>query len=319
MKILVIFTGGTIGSEMTDGYITPDASKKKLIINNYTEIYGNDAEFASLEAADILSENADCVFIKNIVDCVWHNKDGYDGIVITHGSDTIQYTAAALSFTCGELDIPVMVVCSNYILTDNRANGNENFAAAVEFIKRKMGVGVYVPYANEKGRVTIHRGHMLMPHNMYSDSLFSLDNKIFGIFEDGIFIKSEDENVRLTQYEFVENNSNLSQILWINPYPGQDFAYSPDRYKAVLISSYHSGTICTASPSLLAMTKEAEKKNIPVYLVGNSNTTDYESCKMYETMGIKVLPKMSPITAYVEIWLKAACNPVQKAHGTYLP
>lgn len=55
-----------------------------------------------------------------------------EGIILTHGSDTIQYTASFLSCIEEFTHIPVMVVCSNYVLTDNRANGLRNFSAAVD-------------------------------------------------------------------------------------------------------------------------------------------------------------------------------------------
>ena len=59
-----------------------------------------------------------------------------DGIILTHGSDTIQYTAALLSYVL-KPEIPVMIVCSNYVLEDEKANGFDNFCAAVDFIKNK--------------------------------------------------------------------------------------------------------------------------------------------------------------------------------------
>lgn len=304
MKILVIFTGGTIGSRLNDGYISPDAASNREIINNYVDKYGRMVEFSQLEPTTILSENSNCNFIMTVAKCVRDNYEGYQGIIITHGSDTIQYTAAALWYTCNQFKIPVMLVCSNYILSDNRANGNENFAMAVDYIVNKRTPGVYVPYANEPGRVDVHRGDLLMPHNMYSHKLYSLEDHVQGTYVNGTYYESNNTEVTPETFPIVDNNREESGVLWINSYPGQNYSYSLPEYKAVLITTYHSGTICTASKSLISFIKKAGQNNIPVYIIGNESAIDYESCRLYDSLGINVLPKMSPIAAYIMLWLK---------------
>lgn len=79
-----------------------------------------------------------------------------------------------------------------------------------------------------------------------------------------------------------------SDVLILYPYPGMKY---PDikEYKAVILCTYHSGTICTASEKLKEFMQNAVRYNIPVYLVGNGDGTDYESCRLYDGLGIKIL------------------------------
>ena len=76
-----------------------------------------------------------------------------------------------------------------------------------------------------------------------------------------------------------------------------------DDCKAVLLDSYHSGTIRTDGKELEIFCREAENKKIPVYLTGSQDGFNYESKQRYSELGIKVLPVSSPILAYVKLWL----------------
>jgi len=67
------------------------------------------------------------------------HPEHYDGIIITHGTDTLAYTAAALSFYFNAIKIPILLVSSDYPLDDSKANGLDNFMCAVEFIRQKCG------------------------------------------------------------------------------------------------------------------------------------------------------------------------------------
>lgn len=311
MKILVVFTGGTIGSTVSGDYISPDCAKPYRLIDAYRQKYGDGAEFDTAEPYTVLSENMDCSYYPRLLASV---KEGlsadYDGIIVTHGSDTVQYTAAMLSYTLGLDCVPVMLVCSNYVLEDSRANGLVNMAAAVDFIAGRYGRGVFVPYANSGEPCRIHRGSRLMPHQPLSDCLYSCGNSCFGHFEDGQFFynKSYSEKNSGKHYEMGDNCSKESGVLWINPYPGMKYPDLTEDTRAVLLGSYHSGTLCTESESLRALAAEAAKRGIPVYLTGATGGPDYESCREYGKLGIRVLPEASPIAVYIRLWLEGAAK-----------
>ena len=89
------------------------------------------------------------------------NFNDYDGIIIAHGTDTLAYTTNMLSIMLSGIDIPVVMVSSNYILSDDRANGNDNFINAVFFISHSKYKGVYAIYRNNKGVNVVYLGSRL--------------------------------------------------------------------------------------------------------------------------------------------------------------
>ena len=77
-----------------------------------------------------------------------------------------------------------------------------------------------------------------------------------------------------------------------------------DGVKAVLLITYHSGTICICE-GLRAFIREAGNRNIRIYLCGLSRgATEYESISCYEELGIKPIYDVTPVTAYCMLWLK---------------
>ena len=111
--------------------------------------------------------------------------------------------------------------------------------------------------------------------------------------------------------EYRENESEFEvmskpvdrSVLYLRPYPGMIYPELTDEYKAVLLDSYHSGTVGTASEGIKNFCKSAEDKNIPVYLTGSEQGFNYESKQKFSGLGIKLLPPMSPAAAYMKLWL----------------
>lgn len=306
MKILVIFTGGTIGSSVSEGYISTDNSKSCTILKEYDKAHKTDITWDTISPYTILSENISPKTYEILAKAV---KDGlkkdYDGIIITHGSDTIQYTAAFLDCILGTECIPVMIVCSNYVLEDSRANGMANFEAAVDFIINKRGRGVFVPYQNTGEDCTIHRGTMLLPHMPFSDSLYSADDKWIGKYHSGEYRINTENNEfekRVAQSEPNEYNDKTG-VLIVYQYPGMVYPKLEEDIKSVMLLSYHSGTIRTDSELLNNFIEDANRKNVKLFLVGAGDGMEYDSCKEYNRMGIRVIKKTSPIAAYIKIWL----------------
>ena len=152
-KILVVFTGGTIGSTAAEGTINTSSEAPFKLLQQFQQHYKNNRQiyFSTVQPLQILSENlAPCVWQMLITAIESQQHDQYDGIIVTHGTDTLAYTAAALSFYFNAIKIPMLLVSSDYPLDDTRANGLENFMCAVEFILQNIQAGIFVPYRNRQ-------------------------------------------------------------------------------------------------------------------------------------------------------------------------
>ena len=308
MKILVIFTGGTIGSTVSDGWISPTEDMKYLLISKYREVTGDASEFETVTPYTVLSENLSALHLNSLISSVISNISNYDGIIVTHGTDTIQYSAAALSFALGSNSIPVVLVSSNYPLEDRRSNGLDNFIAAVEFIKSGIGRGVFVSYKNGMEATKIHIGTRLLSHNENLDYLNSFDSEPYALY-DGRIIKNENCICTSEAYNLADSSfSEHSGILVIQSLPGDSFSYGFDGIKAVILRPYHSGTLNTSSECLAAFCERAKAAGISVFVVNVHGNITYETSKEFENLGVTVLPMCAFPSVFVKLWLVSGSN-----------
>ncbi len=312
MKICVMFTGGTIGSVLDEtGYIGPKEGTTFRVLQLYQEKFETEVEFETVEPYRILSENLGAETIIKLVKSVRDvlEQDKWDGIVITHGTDTLQYGAAMLGYLFGDAGIPIVMVSSNYVLEDERANGLVNFQYAVEYIKLQKGKGVFVSYCNKGEYPTIHRGTRLQPLIPYSDYVASVKDSWYGRFENGNYISNSAYAVKEGQESLLEDVQEvcLSEIsdavLFLHPYVGMQYPHLTDKVKAVLHGSYHSGTI-SVGEELQGFLKKTKEREIPVYLTGLlQEEKAYETVREYKKLGILPLHTSSEVAQYCKLWL----------------
>ena len=307
MKILVVFTGGTIGSSLSEGVISPNDKNARMLLETYKAENKNHPEFAASEPYYALSENNTGETLSSLIFFVCNEiKKDYDGIIIAHGTDTLQYSAAALSYALGLNSKPVLLVSSNYVLTDKRANGLENFSRAVDFIRENHGTGVFVSYKNSDDRTYIHRASRLTTHHEYSDDIFSIKNLYYGSFNGDTFIKNPDftESAdEILPFGKTDLKSHSESIAVFQPYVGIKWNEPCAKVKAVLIKTYHSGTLCTADTDLKKFTDKLKSRGIPCFLCGAGNAEIYESAEHFSEYGFKTIPPSSFISQYIKLWL----------------
>lgn len=303
MKILVVFTGGTIGSAVSDGWISPDDKMKYLLIEKYSEITGDNLNFDTLTPYMILSENLSAENLNCLIKCVRENIEKYDGIIVTHGTDTLQYSAAALSFAFGMNCIPVVLVSSNYPLEDKKANGVDNFIGAVEFIRSQSGRGVFVSYRNENENTKIHSATRIVSHVESFDEIYSIDKQPFAVYDKKIILNPDFNSVSgggaVVDAEFIDEPGILSVIAM----PGDSFGYSLNGYNAVILRPYHSGTLNTENKNFVDFCIRAMNAGVPVFVVNVRQGVTYESSKEFKKLGLNDLPFCSFVSIYVKIWL----------------
>jgi len=130
--ILIIYTGGTIGMIKDDnGTLLPFTFEN---LQNYIPLLKSfPAEIDSYSFENLIdSSDANTEFWKELSNVIVENYDKYDGFVILHGSDTMAYTASALSFMLENLTKPVILTGSQLPLGLLRTDGRENIIAAIE-------------------------------------------------------------------------------------------------------------------------------------------------------------------------------------------
>ena len=137
-KILLIYTGGTIGmiKDLRTGEL-------KSLDFNYVFDHIPELERLHVDLSSISFEKAidssdmTSAHWKQLVDIINDNYETYDGFVVLHGSDTMAYTASALSFMLQGLNKPIILTGSQLPIGTIRTDGKENLITAVEIAAAK--------------------------------------------------------------------------------------------------------------------------------------------------------------------------------------
>ena len=151
----------------------------------------------------------------------------------------------------------------------------------------------------------MHRGNRLLPQLPCDDNLYSVGNMYYGCYENDEFILNPNYRVTASdkKYELSLPKKWNSGILRFFSYPGMEYPKLSENVRAVVLDSYHSGTICSITPGIRDFFAMAKAKNIPVFLAGSNPGTDYESVKVWKELGVYILPQASPIAMYVKLWM----------------
>ena len=132
-RILLIYTGGTIG-------MVKDKLKKTLVPFNFDELLkaipelkSEDVDLDNISIANpIDSSNMNTTVWTEIAILIKRNYKNYDGFVILHGTDTMAYTASALSFMLEGLNKAVILTGSQIPIGARRSDAKENLITAIE-------------------------------------------------------------------------------------------------------------------------------------------------------------------------------------------
>jgi len=131
-NILMIGTGGTIASEMTPDGLTPELSPAQLL--RYVPAIRDLCRVDCVNLFSIDSTNITPAHWLKTAAAIREHYEDYDGFVISHGTDTMAYTAAALSYLVQGADKPVMLTGAqkpiNYDSTDSKLNLTDAFVCA---------------------------------------------------------------------------------------------------------------------------------------------------------------------------------------------
>lgn len=260
MKILVLSTGGTIGSATKDGVMSPDKNATALLVLLYESSFQDVAEFDCESVSDILSENVTEPFYEKLINRLLAvDTEKYDGVIVLHGTDTLAYTSSLAAMVCRSLTIPVGFVGANYPLKHPKSNAFVNFRAAVEYLKAG-GRGFFVPYENSDGKTYIHLATRLTEADFLHDDFHSLGDAVLAEFKDSKIIFSNDSRLP-SQEELSKPLSGITdgefelsgRVVLLKSYPGLDYSelrIKHDNVCAVVNVTYHTGSApARAAPS----------------------------------------------------------------------
>lgn len=153
-KILLIYTGGTIGMVKDPVTNSLKAFNFDQLLSNIPELKLLSHEIHTLSFEDPKdSSDFNCEDYINLATIIETNYEIYDGFVVLHGSDTMSYTASAISFMLENLTKPVIFTGSQLPIGDLRTDAKENLITSIQIAGLKnetksliQEVGLYFEY-----------------------------------------------------------------------------------------------------------------------------------------------------------------------------
>lgn len=251
MKIALVATGGTIGSRKnSEGVIKlSDAATKHI-----ASIVGADSVFDSLTTHSERMQFSDLNELRKIVGKALATEP--DGVIITHGTDTLASTSSYLAFAFCDTKVPIVMCSADLPLTEPESNGFAVLNSAKTFLERSKP-GVYVVYKNPGYAPVVHHAARLLPAHLHDHFYKSIGGDCE--FKDTGLMHGLDFNL-------VEH-----KVLCIIPYVGLDYSvFNLDGYSAVVHSAYHSGTVNAAHFNAFA----AAHPDIPMFMTAGRKKYD---------------------------------------------
>ncbi len=295
-SILIIYTGGTIGmiKDQESGVLKPFNFK-----DIYTQIpdlkeFKYKLEFYCFEPL-VDSSNMKPDLWKKIANVIGDNYEDYDGFVILHGSDTMAYTASALSFMLENLNKPVILTGSQLPLGFLRTDGRDNLITAIEIAAANEDDTPIVPEVCIYFENQLIRGNRAVKYNAENFNAFVSAN--YPLLADvGVYIKYKKHNIRKLNFKKLKINDNLdSNVGLLKLYPGitESFIKSivnSNGLKALVLETFGSGN-ASSEKWFLKTLKEAINNgliilNVSQCITGSVDQSKYETSVELEKIGV---------------------------------
>ena len=251
ISILIIYTGGTIG-------MVRDKETGSLHPVNGSELYEHipilgkldyGIEFYSFDPL-LDSSNMNPRHWVELVSVIERNYEKYDGFVVLHGSDTMAYTASALSFMLENLNKPVILTGSQLPLGMIRSDGRENLVTAIEIAAARQDDTPIVPEVAVYFENKLLRGNRTFKYNAENFGAFRSGNYP-ALAEVGINIKYNFNAILKPNFKTLKVHTTLdNNITILKLFPGiSEDAVSAQLavkgLKAVILETYGSGNAMT--------------------------------------------------------------------------
>ncbi len=251
MKIALVATGGTIGSRKNaDGIIklNPDATKQIASIIGASCV---------VDDVSIHSERIDYSDLNDVRRAIQRALEtSPDGVIVSHGTDTLAFTSAYLAFAFCDTKVPIVMCSADLPLNERESNGFDILNSAKTFLGHAKP-GVYVVYKNPGFTPTVHHGARLLPAHLHEHYYYSIGDDCE--FKDTGLMHG-------LNFELGDHN-----VLIIAPYVGLNYSlFNLDGYSAVVQSAYHSGTVNAAEFNKFA----AAHPNTPMFMTAGRKKYD---------------------------------------------
>lgn len=268
-KILIIYTGGTIGMMMNTETGALEPFPFDDIYTHLPMLRLVEAEVAFKEMLPLIdSSDTTPEFWVRLATLIYDNYHDFDGFVVLHGTDTMAYTASALCYLLENLSKPVILTGSQLPLGVMRTDGRENILNSIEIAAAKKGRKPRVPEVCIYFENSLFRGNRVYKDNAEHFNAFHSANYP-KLAEIGVYVKYNEGFIRPTTEESIILHTKLdNNIAIIKLYPGisqqaMSAVFNTKGLRAVILETFGSGN-APSHPQFIAILEEAVEKGIVI-------------------------------------------------------
>ena len=296
-KILLIYTGGTIGmiKDLRTGELK--SLDFNYVFDHIPELERLHVDLSSI-SFEIALDSSDMTYAhwKQLVDIISDNYETHDGFVVLHGSDTMAYTASALSFMLQGLNKPIILTGSQLPIGTIRTDGKENLITAVEIAAAKntdgsatvQEVAIYFEYS-------LYRGNRCTKISANQFEAFTSPNypplAVAGVT---IEYKLDPESIKkipvLQVYKNLETRISLLKIYPGIPFKNYAFLFNTEHFKGIVLETFGAGNAPNNQDMIDLITNYIAAGGIVLNVTqcssGSVRQGQYQTSSFFEKIGV---------------------------------
>ncbi len=309
-KILFIATGGTIASKKSENGLKPQISPDELLsfIPSLEQICAVD----TIQLLSLDSSNMEPRHWIMMVECMKEHYDEYDGFVLAHGTDTMAYTAAGLSYMIQNSKKPIVITGSQKPIDMDITDAKTNLLDSFTYASDDKSQGVSIVFDGKVIAGTRAKKVRSKSYNAFS----SIDFPSLAVIQDGQIMRY----IPMIPYEdevkfYTKMNQNVFLLKLIPGISTDMLTYIFSHYDAIIVESFGVGGIpksiqatfynlCSQYPEktiVMATQVAHEGSDMTVYEVGNEMKTMCSFLESYDMTLESVIAKTMWMLANTDV------------------
>jgi len=296
-KILLIYTGGTIGMKKDFETGALKAFNFSKLLQRIPELKQLDCEIETFSfEKPIDSSNMNPEKWSQIAEIISDNYSPFDGFVVLHGSDTMSYSASALSFMLENLSKPVIFTGSQLPIGDLRTDAKENLITAIQIASLQQDGKPLISEVCLYFEYKLYRGNRTTKLNSENFNAFISPNYPI-LIESGVHLKTYPElflpKTRIKKLRIHKNFDN--HVVIIKMFPGISESvlaaiFNIHQLKGIVLETYGAGNAPTEDWFLTLLkngiAKGLQIVNVTQCSIGSVTMGKYETSTSLKEIGV---------------------------------
>lgn len=296
-KILLIYTGGTIGMKKDFETGALKAFNFSKLLQRIPELKLLDCEIETISfEKPIDSSNMNPEKWADIATIIEDNYSSYDGFVVLHGSDTMSYSASALSFMLENLSKPVVFTGSQLPIGDLRTDAKENLITAIQIASLRENGNPVISEVCLYFEYKLYRGNRTTKTNAEHFNAFISPNYPH-LIESGVHLKMNKElflplkkELKLKVHKTLDTN-----VVIVKMFPGMSETvlaaiFNISNLKGIVLETYGAGNAPTEDWFIRLLTQAIQNGiqvvNVTQCSAGSVNMGQYETSSAMKKIGV---------------------------------